>query len=602
MKMKFNFSGAGIAGFFVDNGEKIVLGIMVLVLLSFLYGAITARPLDDSKSPESIVRESDQAKKRVNEVDFKDSGETVSATDFKKLIAEDRKEVPMAKLQQSNEWDPRLFPELTKRGEPEIYSVGELQIASGYALVPYARGDASGHSAAASASGSPAAKIAAGAALPGVRAAGADVRPVYYTILTGVVPVEKEELEYKRRFEYAVKPNKPGSQPTKDSQLDEPQYFFFQAERAEVTDAKDANPKWVDLDWLVRVPDMPDGGKPNADKWAATYGEIVDSAYVFQPATTPENTSIKFYVTWPLPPVYLKYWGLEAGHPKVPFFKPEGQAAQPEQPADSETPSNPFGIIPGIKAAVPGSAAGKGPAGGKAARAPVVAPKSGGGARSGAAGHSEMAAAANAGQYRLFRFVDMTAESGKTYRYRVRLILANPNYNVKPEDLERPESAKTQWRLSPWSEASPTAIVPREARVLADSLVAARGGADPQAKIYILTLLKDEKTGAWVEVAKDFDLPLGGYATYSNVKIENVTDMTADEVRTIVAPTINADQAMLLDIRNDDALGASKSKSPTEMLLIDSTGRIRIANSAVDSLVLKDYQQRTTAPMEAPPR
>src|SRR5262245_52088802 len=139
MKMKLNFSGAAIGGFFANHGEKIVLGIMAFVLLCFLYGAITARPLDDSKSPESIIRESEQAKTRINAVDFKDSGEVVSAIDFQKLIAEDRKEIPGAKLQQSREWNPRLFPELTKRGDPEIYPVGELQVASGWALVPYAR-------------------------------------------------------------------------------------------------------------------------------------------------------------------------------------------------------------------------------------------------------------------------------------------------------------------------------------------------------------------------------------------------------------------------------------------------------------------------------
>ncbi len=337
-----------------------------------------------------------------------------------------------------------------------------------------------------------------------------------------------------------------------------PQYFFFQAQRAEVTDAQEAEPKWTDLDWLVRLPDTADGGKPGSDKWATPYGEIVDSAYVFQPQTTPNNTSMKFYPTWPLPPLFLKYWGLEAGHPKVPFFKPESPSEQQEQPTDTEAPSNPFGF-PGLGAAGHGPAASPGQR--KAAPPAAAGParRGGGPAKSAAAVQTDSGQASpGTSAYRLFRFVDMTAEKGKTYRYRVRLILANPNYGLKPEDLEKPESAKSEWRLSPWSDPSAVVTVPSEAQILADSLSAARAGADPLGKIYILTILKDEKSGDWVEVAKDFDVPLGGYASFKDVKIENVTDMAAEDVKTITAPAISADQAMLLDVRNDEPLGVSK--------------------------------------------
>src|SRR5436190_15975549 len=54
MKPKLNLSGDGIKSFFFNNGEKLVLGATVLVLLLFLYGAITAKPLDDAKSPRAI--------------------------------------------------------------------------------------------------------------------------------------------------------------------------------------------------------------------------------------------------------------------------------------------------------------------------------------------------------------------------------------------------------------------------------------------------------------------------------------------------------------------------------------------------------------------
>ena len=241
---KPNFSGAAIAGFFANNGEKMVLGLMVFVLLLFLYGAITAKPLDDTKSPSAIEDQSKAAIARIKEVSWDaaptEEKEKAHPIDFQKLIAEDRKEVSAAKLEQNHELDPRLFPELTKRGDPEIYPVSELQIASGYAVVPFARGnEAGGHGAA----GSSTAKIPANAALPGVRAPNAETKAVYYTILTGLVPVEKEATEYKRRFEYAVRPGTATATGGQVIQSDEPQYFFFQVQRAELTDPKRPEPK-----------------------------------------------------------------------------------------------------------------------------------------------------------------------------------------------------------------------------------------------------------------------------------------------------------------------------------------------------------------------
>jgi hypothetical protein len=56
---------------------------------------------------------------------------------------------------------------------------------------------------------------------------------------------------------------------------------------------------------------------------------------------------------------------------------------------------------------------------------------------------------------------------------------------------------------------------------------------------------------------------------------------------------------MLLDVRNDEPLGVSKTKGPTEMVFIDSSGRMKTYNSAVDATALKDYQQRTTLTPEA---
>jgi len=42
---------------------------------------------------------------------------------------------------------------------------------------------------------------------------------------------------------------------------------------------------------------------------------------------------------------------------------------------------------------------------------------------------------------------------------------------------------------------------------------------------------------------------------------------------------------------NDDALGATKTKGPTELLMIDSAGRLSVASSAVDRFAKDEYTQ-----------
>ena len=86
----------------------------------------------------------------------------------------------------------------------------------------------------------------------------------------------------------------------------------------------------------------------------------------------------------------------------------------------------------------------------------------------------------------LLRYFDYTVEPGKHYVYRVRLVLANPNYippagaaadagaqgvsNLKPGYLKDPKLAEKQWLETDWSEPSPVISVPRDTRVLALSV------------------------------------------------------------------------------------------------------------------------------------
>jgi len=63
-------------------------------------------------------------------------------------------------------------------------------------------------------------------------------------------------------------------------------------------------------------------------------------------------------------------------------------------------------------------------------------------------------AAANHSEMLLFRYFDLDPEPGASYRYRVRVVITNPNLGADISRLEKPEVAQGETRETPWSEAS----------------------------------------------------------------------------------------------------------------------------------------------------
>jgi hypothetical protein len=63
-------------------------------------------------------------------------------------------------------------------------------------------------------------------------------------------------------------------------------------------------------------------------------------------------------------------------------------------------------------------------------------------------------------KYLLFRFLDFNVEPTKHYRYRVKLIIANPNYKLDQSHLETPELAQGETRETEWSKPSDPVFVP----------------------------------------------------------------------------------------------------------------------------------------------
>ncbi len=624
MKVKLNLSGDGIKQFFFHNGEKIVLGVTALILLLFLYSAITAKPIDDSKSPDSIKSTSARVRSQIEESTPPPPAPPVNFVD---RIVSDEKPISIEGMRLRNEFRPPVFQELSPRTDPVLFAPEEVTVHADRGIVPYnpnanlAAAPPVGYVPSGPAPGvrrstehdevpevglrnrpraeQPAqvAQLATEVTIAGQRVPNAEPKAKYWAVITALVPVEKQAEAYRRAFEYALPAGI----------VDVPRYLGFRIQRAEVNDAKDTNLTWEYIKYKEAVDDMANWAVPQAP-------ELADPQYVFPRElvniVTPSGTTLPIttYVTWPLPPLYLKNWGVEAVHPKTSLFKaPDvAQAAQPIQQPGAVDFSVPF----------PKNAAGAPPVDGAI------------GAQNGVPADGA-ATVPPAPANRLFRFVDLTAEPGKTYRYRVQLVLVNPNYvqpagtasgalqPVMSQHLAKAESGRSPWRESPPSEPSAPITIPREFRILAESSSVWAGIREPKAKIDVLTMIKtgpDPAVAAaaaaqpgtpahdvWLEVSKDLELPLGSIAYLADTTIDKVPDMTIEQVRQKVEKvTIETNQSMLLDVRNDDPLAInSKSKTtPTEMLFIDATGRLATVNSGADNLALKEFRNRTTLPVD----
>src|SRR5690606_13643890 len=80
------------------------------------------------------------------------------------------------------------------------------------------------------------------------------------------------------------------------------------------------------------------------------------------------------------------------------------------------------------------------------------------------------------GQLLLSRYFDFNVDPGKTYRYRVRLKVQNPNFGLSPEQIRSPEVAEGEFRFTPWSAATEPVTVPPDTEYFVRQIGAGRPG------------------------------------------------------------------------------------------------------------------------------
>jgi hypothetical protein len=356
---------------------------------------------------------------------------------------------------------------------------------------------------------------------------GSKVEGRYWVCLVGAVPYRSQFIEYQNTFRdargYEIK-------------RDFPRYSVPQIERAEVLG--NGLGKWESLNMKEVLGDL--------DKWGAEYTDVVDKKFI-----DPD-------VTEPLPPLVF------ANHNKDKVNHPLTKLEE-EKPKAVEGPKRRKVNSLGGTAARPRSSSQLGQS------------------RMGMNAMNSVAATGGiAGQlpeYRLFRFFDFTVEPGKTYRYRVRLMVENPNADVPRHYLEDYKYADGPTRPADWSEPSEPIAVIAGNRLLAGNVSVSRSGGEPTGKL----LAKQFDSNLAVEVRKIFDVSRGSVLNDRGMEIgvPDPKSATPDRVKETVDFETNA---LVLDMFGGEKLAAARSaKVPGHVLVLDNDGEFKTLVQSNDS-------------------
>jgi hypothetical protein len=480
MKSKSKLDQAAIQQFFIDHTEKIVMGVLGLAFCYLAYDAVVRpryakRPSDLKTLIASATQRIDQGPGEMDQPAKKLIVEpfAAQAEEARKLVVP-----PAVKPLMINPVSPRR-----PRGMPNALAARNLIATPGKGALNL-NGKQEGK---------------------------------HWIVVTGLVPVKEQKALYDSEFSGCAE---------QSPELDRPNYGGYFVQRVEVDPANPTTPDWSKAKFIDARFTMAD----LQAKWGTTFPELVDDEFV-----------LPNVLTFALPPVVDLTWGAEIAHmPEIPLSKNKLAAMAQAQvaPGANMLPIGPpQGRIRGPRG---GGRVGEGVAPGGMGGMPGPAPATPRGGRMtppsrplGQEGTAEVAQA-DEPNYLLLRFFDFEVDPGKTYRYRVFLMLFNPNRGIDAKNLSQPtfksldyigqipekqkldEQNYVAWaepdtKYADWSSPTPIVTVGGDNELLAGKVEIQRGNPEPKGELTVARWIM--KTGEKLHTAvsalrgKFIDLP-----------------------------------------------------------------------------------------------
>lgn len=438
--------------------------------------------------------------------------------------------------------------------------------------------------------------------------------PAALIAVKALFPFKKQHEIYKKAFADAV-----GYSPSRD-RVD---ILFAYLQRADVTDDPTKELKDEDFSDVKWGHTNSYKALEKTKKWAGIPIERVDLAFV-NPNTT-----------LPCPPLMLRClddFMLHSKSPKVGTVQ-KITSASDEENKDAEDiddePSNEPGAEPSANSGPGGYYGGEGLGGsgdglGDGDDGGMGAGMMGGGADGMSGYGGSRRVAIEEIEYKLVRMYDLTAEPGKVYRYRIRVLLRDPN-NPNPTDradfkkpsrrhmakevierLTKQEAAAKKagkktipfWLDSGWSDASPAISLPSPNRVAVGPVTSARRVTSPTGASSFVRWERSGPSGTAVPIVWDpsyaTDLSTEKAVTRGSVLDALVDSAEVIEPVSLIIKEIKdakiISQLVVIDIAGGDSLPTTVRKeklaSAGEYLLLTADGSLVVHNELDD---MKDF-------------
>lgn len=636
-KSKKSKKKTGDYGFFLLHIEKIVLGCIVLVFLWLAVGSMGAYP-SLSWQPNDLSGASDQAKNRIdtNEVSITDIDPSLYVIDYDAKAKWIKQEVNISAFTTPTKWEPTLFPERIPRGEPKILAITKLRAVPGSGAILVQDKDprrTAGASRGGPMGGAGYAMDPMGGGGGYGGGSGTVLEGRRWIVLTGLIPIKEQLQEYVNTYSEAM---------YQDPMRDRPNYVACEIERCEYDPTPGATLVWKKLETVKSFDEQ-------MKTWAGTGAEQVDSSYL-APAI-PGTMPIAYY----LPPLAHKLFGEEVAYPPyVPLLSDslvETLGIQDElikqiqeqesRPIDLNEMLEQFNKSLGASSGGMGGSMGYSSMGGPMGGDSMMGGPMGGGMSMGGSSRMggvsgrmsgpsgmmggggglmraptriQVAPPALVDHY-LFRYFDFDVQQDKSYQYRVKLILSNPNVKLNPKLLETPEFSVKPALFSESCEPSAPVTVGRTARVLAKEALAPpsrQPWREPSAKISSI-YFDIEGASEWVDNTDRTLLPgqlanFPGAACYAPSLSRQSGGMgpggggvspmmtgrpTASQSKAPTSKTVDIETNIsFLDVYGGYALDGG-DRSPGKLLLMEPNGTLVIRDIAKDLDESQKYQRPT---------
>ncbi|MDO5554187.1 MAG: hypothetical protein Q4G68_10540 [Planctomycetia bacterium] len=464
---------------FFLHGEKIILSVVVLLFAWMIIGGsglsefkLTADQINSSaKRAEENIRNS-----KVTPVEVDKGVVVYDYLSYSELI---RSAITVNSYETLVRWDQSLFPDRIKRPNMTPLPVENLRAFASIGAIAYRDRGTTGTAGGAADMGM------GGIGMGSASGSNGKVEGRQWVTITGSIPVRKQLADYMAHFSNAQ---------YTDMLRDQPIYLSYVLQRGTPSDAGEI--VWENIDIIQAY-------RKEFAKWSGFGVEQVDPSYFAAqlPSYPPMAMSC--------PPMVNRLFGEEVANvPNIPLSSEEMmnlattemqernklEAKLQDVNMDDILSRSPFEGTGNDRSGM-GNPMGMGGGGMEFGAGNDLGGMTGGG-RSGGNTASWMinrnAASlvtstgdlASPVDYYLFRAFDFDVEMGKTYYYRVKLILANPNFGLDENFVEDPTTVGRTYISSEFSESSNPVSLGRVSRIYAEQVEAPSvPGGEPRATL-----------------------------------------------------------------------------------------------------------------------